>query len=107
MNANSIVPNLNRLREIAEYFSNKTPKEITFVDADEYEYEIYLVVKKLSETPVMDSFGKLFSNTNELWHTLGSWNYEDEWSREKCEKIIDLAKKASSEIQNYIAELSK
>ena len=81
------------LNKIASYFCSKTPKMISFADADNYEYEISLIVKSWNESFPSEPFEKAFPFIDELWKTLGSWNYGDDWDRKKCERIIELAKK--------------
>ena len=80
------------LAEIANYFCDKTPKEVSFSDADTYEYEIYSIAKSWNKAFPNNPFEKTFPFIDKLWKTLGSWNYEDNWDQEKCEQIIELAK---------------
>lgn len=92
---------IERLKEIARYFENKTPKSINFADADSYEYQIYELFQDWQKTFPDKDFKKEFPTIELLWEELGSWHYQDEWSREKCEKIIVLAEKSLEEIKAY------
>ena len=94
MNTLNTKPDFKKsLDEIASYFYGKTPETITFADADNYEYEIFLIKKSWDESFPDDPFDKAFPFIYELWKTLGSWNYEDDRDLEKCKRIIELATK--------------
>lgn len=90
----------NAIYKIAKYFANKKPEDIDFADADRYEYELFSILQVWNETFPNKSFAVNFPNVDKLWKTLGSWNYEDAWSREKCERIIELAKAIQKTIAN-------
>lgn len=89
---------IQKLRDIINYLSNKTPYSINFNDADEYEYEIYLIANEWDKIFPEQSFENEFPIIDKLWELLGSWNVEDEKDLKKCEQIIELAKKAKSEL---------
>lgn len=91
-----------QLKAIANYFSKKTPKEIIFADADNYDYEIYGLFQEWQKTFPNKEFKKELPIFDLFWEELATWNYQDNRDHEKCERIIDLAKQASLEIQKYI-----
>ncbi len=90
------------LREISEYFCKKTPREVTFVDADNYDYEISEIFQKWQNAFPEESFEKEFPCFDALWEELASWNAQEPWTREKAEHIIKLAKKALEEADDYL-----
>lgn len=96
---------VSELRNIAKYFSNKTARNVTFADVDNYDYGIFLIFQKwqemFPETPFKEEF-PLFSI---FWEELATWNAQDEWTKNKSECIINKAKNALKEIENYKATL--
>ena len=90
------------LRRIAEYFCQKTPREVTFADADNYDYEISEILQKWQNAFPEDPFEKEFPCFDALWEELASWNAQEPWTREKAEHIIKLAKKALEEADDYL-----
>ena len=89
---------MHKLKSIIYYIGNKTPCSISFNDADEYEYEIYLIANEWDKLFPEQLFKNEFPVIDKLWELLGSWNVEDEKDLEKCKQIIELAEKAKSEL---------
>lgn len=90
------------LREISEYFCKKTPREVTFADADNYDYEISEIFQKWQRAFPEEPFEKVFPCFDALWEELASWNAQECWTHERAERIIRLAEKALKEIDDYL-----
>ena len=82
------------VRKTAEYFAAKTPKEVTFADADNYDYEIFEKNKEWNKLSPYKTLQEEFPYFDQLWDELAEWDCEDEWTRERAELIIAKAKKA-------------
>ena len=80
------------VKETAEYFADKTPKEVTFRDADNFDYDIYQKYQDWNKLSLNKSFEEEFPEFVVLWEELGSWNAQDDWNSEKAERIISKAK---------------
>lgn len=89
---------MQKMKSIIDYMSSKTPCSINFNDADEYEYEIYLIATEWDKLFPEQLFENEFPIIDELWELLSTWNIEDKKDLEKCKQIIELAKKAKSEL---------
>lgn len=82
-----------KINQIAEYFSSKQSKEITFNDADKIDYELFLISKEWDEK-FNDNFSKKFPYIEEMWEILANWRAEEKKiDLVRNQKIIDLAKK--------------
>ena len=90
------------LREISEYFCKKTPREVTFADADNYDYEISEIFQKWQKVSSGVPFEKEFPCFDAFWEVLASWNAQECWTHERAERIIRLAEKALKEIDDYL-----
>ena len=94
------------LRGISEYFCKKTPREVTFADADNYDYEISKIFQKWQETSSEIPFEKEFPCFDALWEELARWNAQEGWTRERAERIIKLAEKALKETDDYLKKIN-
>lgn len=81
------------LAEVAEFFSRKTPHEVSFADADNHDYEISKLFQQWQKKFPDKPFEQQFPFFDKMWEELATWNAQDDWNREKCERIIQLAKK--------------
>ena len=96
---NSERATIKRFIDIASFFASITDlNSITFSEADRFDYEIYkLFIEWQKEFPDKN-FEKEFPAFNKFWEELADWKPEDEWKKEKCIKIVNLAKRALEEI---------
>lgn len=90
------------LREISDYFCKKTPREVTFADADNFDYEISEILQKWQKAFPEEPFEKEFPCFDALWEELASWNAQECWTHERAERIIRLAEKALKETDDYL-----
>ena len=102
MNNTEILAIFKRLKSIASYFSKKTPKGITFRDADNYDYEIYGLFQEWQKSFPSRDFKKEFPCFDALWEELASWDAQESWTHERAERIIKSAKNALKEIDDYL-----
>ena len=84
------------VKTTAEYFSKKAPREITFADADNFDFEIYQRCQEWNSLSPEKSFEEEFPEFAELWEELSTWNAQDDWDLAKCERIIAKAKIAAN-----------
>lgn len=93
------------LKRISEYFCKKTPREVIFADADNYDYEISEIFQKWRKSFPEKPFEKVFPCFDALWEELASWNAQEPWTHEKAERIIKLAKNALKEVEEYLEKI--
>ena len=92
----------NRLEDIAAFFSEKSPRNISFRDADNYDYEIYGLFQRWQKAFPKMSFKKEFPGFDIFWEELANWDAQEGWTHERAERIIKLAKDALKEMKEYL-----
>ena len=90
------------LRVISEIFCKKAPRDVTFADADNYDYKISEIFQKWQEAFPEASFEKEFPCFDAFWEELASWDAQESWSHERAERIIESAKDALKEVDKYL-----
>lgn len=83
----------NKINDIAKYFADKQPENITFIDADTYDYELFTLHEKWKQLVSTEEFVDHFPYIDKLWELLANWKPDDvESIQTKCH-IVELAKK--------------
>ena len=90
MNKHSIE---NKINDIAKYFADKQPENITFIDADTYDYELFTLYEKWRQLVSAEEFVDYFPYIDKLWELLANWKPDDVESIQTQRQIIELAKK--------------
>lgn len=90
MNKQSIESKIN---DIAKYFADKQPENITFIDADTYDYELFTLYEKWKQLVPTEEFVDYFPYIDKLWELLANWNPDDAESIQTQRQIAELAKK--------------
>lgn len=82
-----------RINDIAKYFADKQPENITFIDADTYDYELFTLYEKWNQLVSAEEFADHFPYIDKLWELLANWNPNDVESIQTQRQIVELAKK--------------
>ena len=90
MNKQSIESKIN---DIAKYFADKQPENITFIDADTYDYELFTLYEKWKQLVPTEEFVDYFPYIDKLWELLANWNPNDVESIQTQRQIVELSKK--------------
>lgn len=90
MNKQSIESKIN---DIAKYFADKQPENITFIDADTYDYELFTLYEKWKQLVPAEEFVDYFPYIDKLWELLANWKPDDAESIQTQRQIVELAKK--------------
>ena len=90
MNKQSIESKIN---DIAKYFADKQPENITFIDADTYDYELFTLYEKWKQLVPTEEFVDYFPYIDKLWELLANWKPDDVESIQTQRQIAELAKK--------------
>ena len=90
MNKQSIESKIN---DIAKHFADKQPENITFIDADTYDYELFTLYEKWKQLVPTEEFVDYFPYIDKLWELLANWRPDDVESIQTQRQIIELAKK--------------
>ena len=83
----------NRINDIAKYFADKQPENITFIDADTYDYELFTLYEKWKQLVPTEEFVDYFPYIDKLWELLANWRPDDVESIQTQRQIVELAKK--------------
>lgn len=83
----------NKINDIAKYFADKQPENITFIDADTYDYELFTLYEKWNQLVPTEEFVDYFPYIDKLWELLANWKPDDAESIQTQRQIIELAKK--------------
>lgn len=90
MNKQSIESKIN---DIAKHFADKQPENITFIDADTYDYELFTLYEKWNQLASAEEFADYFPHIDKLWELLANWKPDDVESIQTKRQIVELAKK--------------
>lgn len=83
----------NKINDIAKYFADKQPENITFIDADTYDYELFTLYEKWKQLVPTEEFVDYFPYIDKLWELLANWKPDDAESIQTKRQIVELAKK--------------
>ncbi len=83
----------NKINDIAKYFADKQPENITFIDADTCDYELFTLYEKWKQLVPTEEFVDYFPYIDKLWELLANWNPDDAESIQTQRQIAELAKK--------------
>ena len=83
----------SKINDIAKYFADKQPENITFIDADTYDYELFTLYEKWKQLVPTEEFVDYFPYIDKLWELLANWNPDDAESIQTQRQIAELAKK--------------
>jgi hypothetical protein len=83
----------NKINDIAKYFADKQPENITFIDADTYDYELFILYEKWNQLISAEEFADHFPYIDKLWELLANWKPDDVESIQTKHQIVELAKK--------------
>lgn len=83
----------SKINDIAKYFADKQPENITFIDADTYDYELFTLYEKWQQLVPTEEFIDYFPYIDKLWELLANWNPNDVESIQTQRQIVELAKK--------------
>ncbi len=83
----------SKINDIAKYFADKQPENITFIDADTYDYELFTLYEKWKQLVPTEEFVDYFPYIDKLWELLANWNPNDVESIQTQRQIAELAKK--------------
>ena len=83
----------SKINVIAKYFADKQPENITFIDADTYDYELFTLYEKWNQLVSAEEFADYFSYIDKLWELLANWKPDDVESIQTKRQIVELAKK--------------
>ena len=83
----------NKINDIAKYFADKQPENITFIDADTYDYELFTLYEKWNQLASAEEFADYFPYIDKLWELLANWKPDDVESIQTQRQIVELAKK--------------
>ncbi len=82
----------SKINDIAKYFADKQPENITFIDADTYDYELFTLYEKWKQLVPTEEFVDYFPYIDKLWELLANWNPNDVESIQTQRQIAELAK---------------
>ena len=82
----------NKINDIAKYFADKQPENITFIDADTYDYELFTLYEKWNQLVSTEEFVDHFPYIDKLWELLANWKPDDVESIQTKHQIVKLAK---------------
>ena len=83
----------NEINDIAKYFADKQPENITFIDADTFDYELFTLYEKWNQLVSAEKFVDCFPYIDKLWELLANWKPDDVKSIQTKRQIVELAKK--------------
>lgn len=83
----------SRIYDIAKYFADKQPENITFIDADAFDYELFTLYEKWNQLVPTEEFADYFSYIDKLWELLANWKPDDVESIQTKRQIVEIAKK--------------
>lgn len=83
----------SKINDIAKYFADKQPENITFIDADTYDYELFTLYEKWKQLVPAEEFVDYFPYIDKLWELLANWKPDDAESIQTKRQIVELAKK--------------
>lgn len=83
----------SKINDIAKYFADKQPENITFIDADTYDYELFTLYEKWKQLVSAEEFVDYFPYIDKLWELLANWRPDDVESIQTQRQIVELAKK--------------
>ena len=83
----------NKINDIAKNFADKQPENITFIDADTYDYELFTLHEKWKQLVSTEEFVDHFPYIDKLWELLANWKPDDVESIQTKRHIVELAKK--------------
>ena len=83
----------SRIYDIAKYFADKQPENITFIDADTYDYELFTLYEKWNQLVPTEEFVDYFPYIDKFWELLANWKPDDVESIQTKRQIVELAKK--------------
>ena len=83
----------NEINNIVKYFAGKQPENITFIDADTFDYKLFILYKKWKQLVPNEKFVDCFPYIDELWELLANWRPDDIESIQTKHRIVELAKK--------------
>lgn len=83
----------NKINDIAKYFADKQPENITFIDADTYDYELFTLYEKWQQLVPTEEFVDYFPYIDKLWGLLANWKPDDVEPIQTKHQIVELAKK--------------
>lgn len=83
----------NKINDIAKYFADKQPENITFIDADTFDYELFTLYEKWNQLVPTEEFVDHFPFIDKLWELLANWKPDDVESIQTKRHIVELAKK--------------
>ena len=83
----------NEINNIVKYFAGEQPENITFIDADTFDYKLFILYKKWKQLVPNEKFVDCFPYIDELWELLANWRPDDIESIQTKHRIVELAKK--------------
>ncbi len=83
----------SKINDIAKYFADKQPENITFIDADTYDYELFTLYEKWKQLVSTEEFVDYFPYIDKLWELLANWKPDDVEPIQTKRQIVELAKK--------------
>ena len=83
----------SKINDIAKYFADKQPENITFIDADTYDYELFTLYEKWKQLVPAEEFVDYFPYIDKLWELLANWKPDDVEPIQTKHQIVELAKK--------------
>ena len=83
----------SKINDIAKHFADKQPENITFIDADTYDYELFTLYEKWNQLASAEEFADYFPYIDKLWELLANWKPDDIESIQTKRQIVELAKK--------------
>lgn len=83
----------SKINDIAKYFADKQPENITFIDADTFDYELFTLYEKWNQLVPTEEFVDHFPFIDKLWELLANWKPDDVESIQTKRHIVELAKK--------------
>lgn len=82
----------SKINDIAKHFADKQPENITFIDADTYDYELFTLYEKWNQLVSTEEFVDHFPYIDKLWELLANWKPDDVESIQTKHQIVKLAK---------------
>ena len=82
----------SKINDIAKHFADKQPENITFIDADTYDYELFTLYEKWNQLASAEEFADYFPYIDKLWELLANWKPDDVESIQTKHQIVELAK---------------
>ncbi len=82
----------SKINDIAKYFADKQPENITFIDADTYDYELFTLYEKWNQLASAEEFTDHFPYIDKLWELLANWKPDDVEPIQTKHQIVELAK---------------